>query len=748
MGCSVSVPAVEAKQPGHEEASCQGDGNTSHAAPSSDITHHTIVGNVSRPSAPNPKTASNSAQTRSTGDGKGGASDDGNDGSDGNDGNDRTNSINSCPSEPNSETPSGAASDHQQAQAVAMHGNFHAQRQPALEFSEALRATNTDSTEQGTRQGETDEAQVLPANQSPSLPPFSTAAETTTAEDHVSRTSAKLASNNGTSAECPTSNVSLPPTSPHEAACSPEMAIHTALVPTSPREAANDVETASNTANCRKQATPHEKACYDTQEDYHAALLKHARGQAQLDDMNYDNAFGGSKAEYQQEKDFEAVMLGPSTDEADSPFAMGPCVCRPADGEEHSDTCPGQWLRTMNQQNTCWLYVHTITHVVRGSRPPGVEAPTADDAALAEAETAEPDFDFAASSDNVCLCDLSALLQPLNGVGQTPLLLTESPDLHTKTLEHIRQVTHDKAIIVNTRPFVWPLRRTGIKFADHAETFRKQLITAMKEGRLLVIDMAERAPNFEDKLSSKYKELPLDMLHRGSRSWWSKVFVRAKGDGSPVCNDGFAIIVISSVCFARHKAELQDDLPLKWLAPQRVLAQRQIHPVPTKLVVKALAAALHQTTMPVLLLDPTGLAQAILQYQNSSLVDVSSEAEQATDALALSHRCRTQAVRALNTGHLLLVRVGKEPAADATVACADGKGDAIPLFASLALLHHGGDQQITLATRLFEPQDMEQGLVIVRPGFQAVVISSLGGDAVEQLGKRVPLRQYLCMVAT
>ena len=68
----------------------------------------------------------------------------------------------------------------------------------------------------------------------------------------------------------------------------------------------------------------------------------------------------------------------------DGLFALRRCTCRGDDDDDddstsHSPHCLGKWLRTLNKQGTCQLYVHTITHEITGTKPAAFE----DDAEVA-----------------------------------------------------------------------------------------------------------------------------------------------------------------------------------------------------------------------------------------------------------------------------------------------------------------------------------------------------------------------------
>ena len=80
-----------------------------------------------------------------------------------------------------------------------------------------------------------------------------------------------------------------------------------------------------------------------------------------VDPMKKEDAFGGTKEMEEVEKDFAQALRG----DAGGSTATPPT--RPADYLESH----GTWLRVMNRQRTCYLYVHTFTQLQRSTRPDG-----------------------------------------------------------------------------------------------------------------------------------------------------------------------------------------------------------------------------------------------------------------------------------------------------------------------------------------------------------------------------------------
>jgi len=80
-----------------------------------------------------------------------------------------------------------------------------------------------------------------------------------------------------------------------------------------------------------------------------------------VDPMKKVDAFGGTKEMEEVEKDFAQALRG----QAGGSTALPPP--RPAGYLESH----GEWLRVMNRQRTCYLYVHTYTQLQRSTRPDG-----------------------------------------------------------------------------------------------------------------------------------------------------------------------------------------------------------------------------------------------------------------------------------------------------------------------------------------------------------------------------------------
>ena len=80
-----------------------------------------------------------------------------------------------------------------------------------------------------------------------------------------------------------------------------------------------------------------------------------------VDPMKKEDAFGGTKEMEEIEKDFAQALRGHAG------AASIPPPTRPNGYLESR----GIWLRTMNRQRTCYVYIHTYTQSQQATRPPG-----------------------------------------------------------------------------------------------------------------------------------------------------------------------------------------------------------------------------------------------------------------------------------------------------------------------------------------------------------------------------------------
>eukprot|EP00049_Salpingoeca_infusionum_P012229 m.221527 g.221527 ORF g.221527 m.221527 type:complete len:796 (+) comp15128_c0_seq3:117-2504(+) len=283
---------------------------------------------------------------------------------------------------------------------------------------------------------------------------------------------------------------------------------------------------------------PHKVAGYDDQDQYEAALLKHARsiaGAAKKGD--YSNACGGSQAEYETEKDFESVMTqgGGAQDGVQNVFGTLEL------SDEQLEA--GRWLRTLNNQGDCYLYVHTASHEIRGIRPPEYEQPpeTGEDESISSGSTlleippsalltrvvANEFQEYVGQAQQAnCLCTIVTKQDELE---QTEALL--------QSCERIK--------VVDTSALVIPFAKSRKKFPDAIDEIRSELVQGMKQGQLVVLKIITRCPDFRTKVfgNQQYKKMISPSLFSATYDVAAvrSMFVRSKGDGSAKIEKGFSL---------------------------------------------------------------------------------------------------------------------------------------------------------------------------------------------------------------
>ena len=64
------------------------------------------------------------------------------------------------------------------------------------------------------------------------------------------------------------------------------------------------------------------------------------------------------------------------------------------------------------------------------------------------------------------------------------------------------------ATVFDTRPWVFPVAKTKIKFPDHVDAWAKAVKQGIKKGIPILLDITEECPQFQDKLitHAKYKK--------------------------------------------------------------------------------------------------------------------------------------------------------------------------------------------------------------------------------------------------
>ncbi|KAK3266197.1 hypothetical protein CYMTET_25160, partial [Cymbomonas tetramitiformis] len=224
----------------------------------------------------------------------------------------------------------------------------------------------------------------------------------------------------------------------------------------------------------------------EVRDGYEEQLLKWVKGLDGLDTSDYSQGFSGTKTDTIIENSINMVlrggtMQGDTTVEEGSPGGP-PC---PA-------TSGGRWLRTLNKQETCYLYVHTVTHVISGTKP--------DDFFDPEEERRRALKVLMGDFPDVDSCTIAEILEKADSIHaqkKHPLFLTCNEDTHQALNEWFSEdivlgegdkfppgvkPPVPKGYVINTRPLIWGQTRTGIKFEDAVETLRKQLVNVVKKG--------------------------------------------------------------------------------------------------------------------------------------------------------------------------------------------------------------------------------------------------------------------------
>ncbi|EDQ90621.1 uncharacterized protein MONBRDRAFT_7029 [Monosiga brevicollis MX1] len=552
--------------------------------------------------------------------------------------------------------------------------------------------------------------------------------------------------------ETDSSSPALTPDVPSSNALTPDVPSSDALTPDAPASLegtgapqTNDVPPADDALAATPQAVvpppatpasgfeaPHDLAGFTNAEEYEAALLKHARTQSgAANPGDYSEAVGGSQAEYEQEKDFENVMTNKEGQQdagrhahhtlalprwgltlhawlarlpmkAHAGFGnLGPFALRLVDEAERST---GRWLRTLNQQGLCFLYVHTVTHEIRGTKPDDY---VDDDDGLAGAPSvAEANQHLLPSPLPTWVMthhDWRPLLRFAKAIlQQVIVMLVPAPGDYEALSNDLLEAGH---VVINTRPLALPFARTRIKVPDALDTARRQLCAALRDGQTVVLDLHDTCPAFRDKIWSNNKfcnQLPPQLLDARDREFYHSVFDRAKGDGPPSMHEGFRAVVLAQMSEQQARRELQAEVPTTELA-YVTLAAQPLQPLcyPTHRDVEVLSG--------------------LVPLSDATLLEKQQRKVRRTLALALRH------------GKLLVIEAGQDPGWTLTDLASWCN---LPIAFFL-----GAMEPQEAAEQLFEAEDREHGMAVVRAGFGLIFSTNHAtshGEAVVQLALTVP----------
>eukprot|EP00040_Diaphanoeca_grandis_P023700 m.129381 g.129381 ORF g.129381 m.129381 type:complete len:416 (-) comp29394_c0_seq2:113-1360(-) len=171
-------------------------------------------------------------------------------------------------------------------------------------------------------------------------------------------------------------------------------------------------------------------------EEYNRKLLfwvKHQEGKEEADhgfaigtSTNKEYSLGGTKEMYEEEKDFGQAMVGPEVDVSTftNPKPERPLWLKETDGE---------WLRTMNLQDTCYLYVHSFTEHIVSKRPQDA-GPYPEDHLEVEAPKEPEKPPFPSSSLDLIVDNIAQI----EGRGKTALVLATGDD-YSAVLKTLRR---------------------------------------------------------------------------------------------------------------------------------------------------------------------------------------------------------------------------------------------------------------------------------------------------------------------
>mmetsp|Transcript_30088 Transcript_30088/g.78969 ORF Transcript_30088/g.78969 Transcript_30088/m.78969 type:complete len:590 (+) Transcript_30088:158-1927(+) len=142
-----------------------------------------------------------------------------------------------------------------------------------------------------------------------------------------------------------------------------------------------------------------------------------------------EDAFGGTKEMADAEKDFAQALRGglDGATVSTGKTIRAELPSRPTGYLESQ----GRWIRTMNQQRTCYLYIHTYTQAQQSTRPEGagpypedeIEAQAAAATEAAQQAAAAKAAAEAAAFPSAPVAGLRAVVNEIAGKGKVPLLL-------------------------------------------------------------------------------------------------------------------------------------------------------------------------------------------------------------------------------------------------------------------------------------------------------------------------------------
>jgi len=302
---------------------------------------------------------------------------------------------------------------------------------------------------------------------------------------------------------------------------------------------------------------------------------------------------------------------------------------------------------------------------------------------------------------------------------------------------------------MDTRPLILGQTRTGVKFEDCVAKCNATLKKAVKAGRLTVVDIGDKAPNFFDKVFSvdKYKnQFPIQVFNPQARGWRKDLI------GFQPKSEDDQVVLLSTCSPGDYERELMENLaPTPW----EFLAPLYVQPTPVSItdmqdLLDDTVATIADKRIPINI-DATpnkGTVDMFWTYQRQFTVDVpmgefamkgrTPEEDPETHAQVLDG-WRRSLVGAMRQGYFLIIKMG-DSNLDMKAFCRE---DLFPycVFAS------GEVEAQEVRERLYRTEDMEHNSPVLRQGFGVVITTNSPLDSFKKhLKLSIPLRNMKALV--
>uniref|UniRef100_A0A7S4U6F0 Uncharacterized protein n=1 Tax=Guillardia theta TaxID=55529 RepID=A0A7S4U6F0_GUITH len=317
----------------------------------------------------------------------------------------------------------------------------------------------------------------------------------------------------------------------------------------------------------------------------------------------------------------------------------------------------GRWIRTLNNQGTCYLYIHTSTYQMQGTRPEDF----VDDGKQEEAEDPYENFPSCYKDD------MDDAIAKLWKSGKVPLLLCCGDQGYDEVKKLL--TSSPKNQLLDVAPFVKGVIATKIKFADHVETARKLAVQAMKAGGILVIDLSTiGSPNWKEKICQveEYKKsFPIWVLDPNAHKEVDKhgqIFRKEekKDVGDKDWDEAlaeslpsFRIVYLCAFGPDNYEKNVQSEmLPQgKWSA-LRVKQEFDSKSINLKSLIDTLDSIIHEKGKIPVISDPTENTDTFFAFQNSNIIEMKSVivAKSSQGLESALEKMRQKLVAALKSG--------------------------------------------------------------------------------------------------